>query len=333
MKITPSKVKFFLEKPDALSGVLIYGSDSNKVDFYIKEIITCLTEHSIHVMDFTTVNKSPNLLLSELANFSLFSNKKLIKLINVHGNISKELRDILDHSVASHYIVMIASELAYNSLTKTYIENSKIFCAVPCYKDSNSNLYDIISSYLKQNGIKYTNELINCLHSYFNKSKIPVYPELEKLVLYIGKRKDLKLEDIESCFLTSGHDYVTLDNLCSTIANKDVASFIKFSNTLISQDNFSPIALIRIISNYFFRLESVLLLINSGMSEQSAIDNLNPPLFFKQLQYFKDHLKIFYPSELRKILTDLLNLEITCKKNNLDHKMLFQHKVSEMLLI
>ncbi len=272
MRVTPSKVKRFLEKPDALSGVLIHGSDNSRVDFYVQEIIANLGEYSVQVMDFAIVNKLPSLLFSELANVSMFTSKKLIKLINVSGGISKELKNVLDYNVSGHYVMMVASDLPYNSATKSYMESSKIFGVIACYKDSNSNLYDIISSYLKQNDIKCTNEIIYHLQSYFNHSKLPICSELEKLVLYLGERKDLKLTDIELCFSTSGNDYATLDDLCSAIASKDMLRFIRISDALISQENFSPIALIRIISNYFLRLENVLLSVQGGMSEQAAID-------------------------------------------------------------
>ncbi|WP_353271733.1 DNA polymerase III subunit delta [Wolbachia endosymbiont (group A) of Nomada goodeniana] len=328
MRVTPSKVKKFLEKPDALRGVLIHGSDNSRVDFYVQEIIANLGEYSVQVMDFAIVNKSPSLLFSELANVSMFTSKKLIKLINVSRGISKELKNVLDYNASGHYVMMVASDLPYNSATKSYMESSKIFGVIACYKDSNSNLYDIISSYLKQNDIKCTNEIIYHLQSYFNHSKLPICSELEKLVLYLGERKDLKLTDIELCFSTSGNDYATLDDLCSAIASKDMLRFIRISDALISQENFSPIALIRIISNYFLRLETVLLSVQGGMSEQAAIDQLSPPLFFKQLQSFKSHLKSLQLSELKKILEKLISLEVTCKKTDLDHKMIFQHALT-----
>ncbi|MGL9733063.1 MAG: DNA polymerase III subunit delta [Wolbachia sp.] len=327
MKITPSQIKKFLKKPDTLKGLLIHGSDNSRIDFFVQEIISSLDEYSIQVMDFIAVNKLPDLLLSELANISMFANKQLIKLINVNGSISRELKNVLDYNINDHYVIMIANDLSYDSATKSYMENSKVFGVIACYKNSDSNLYDIISSYLKQNNIKYTNKIIYHLQSYFNRSKLPIYSELEKLVLYLGERKDLKSTDIELCLSASSNDYVTLDNLCSAIANKDMANFIKISDVLILQENFSPIALIRIISNYFLRLENVLLLIRSGMSEQAAIDQLSPPLFFKQLQSFKLHLKNFQLLELKRILERLIRLEFICKKTDLDHKMIFQHEL------
>jgi DNA polymerase-3 subunit delta len=332
MKITPSKVKKFLERPEALSGVLLYGSDNSRIDFYVREIIANLSGYSLQVMDFATVNKSPSLLLSELANIAMFASKKLIKLINVSGGMTKELKSVLDCNLEnSNYVILTAGELPYNSTTKSYIESSKNFGVIACYKDSKSNLYDIISGYLNQNKVKYTNEVIYHLQSYFNHSKLPIYSELEKLILYLGESKELKLVDVESCFSTSGNNYATLDNLCSVIASKDIARFIKISDTLIEQENFSPIALIRIISNYFLRLEVVSLLIQGGASEQAAIDQLSPPLFFKQLQSFKSHLKKLQLLEFKGILEKLINLEITCKKTDMNHKMLFEQRIFEVL--
>ncbi|QKX02974.1 DNA polymerase III subunit delta [Wolbachia endosymbiont of Litomosoides sigmodontis] len=325
MRIAPSNIKKFLEKPDTLSGVLLHGSDNSRVDFFAQEIVTSLSEYSVQVMDFAMVNKSPSLLLSELVNISMFTSKKLIKLINVTGNISKELESVLDYNTSDHYIMMIATDLLCNSTIKSYVKSSKTFGVISCYKDNSNNLYGIISSYLKQNNIKYKNEIIYYLQSYFNYTSMSIYSELEKLILYLGERKDLKPADIELCLSTSSNDYVTLDNLCSAIASKDVANFIKISDALILQKNFSPIGLIRIMSNYFLRLENVLLLIQGGMNEQAAINQLNPPLFFKQLQSFKSHLKIFQLSELKKILESLIGVEVACKKTDLDHKMIFQH--------
>ncbi|WCR53699.1 MAG: hypothetical protein PG981_000721 [Wolbachia endosymbiont of Ctenocephalides orientis wCori] len=325
MRVTPSKVKAFLEKPDAFSGVLVHGSDNSKVDFYTQQIAANLDGYSTQIMDFVAVNKSPGLLFSELANFAMFSDKKLIKLINVAGSISKELKSVLNDNIGDHYLIFVANDLPYNSSTKAYMESSKKFGVVACYKDNNSNLQDAISHYFKQNNIEYANEIIRYLQSYFNHNKLPIRSELEKLVLYLGERKNLSLADIELCFSTfGGNYYVTLDNLCSAIANKDIARFIEISNTLISQENFSPIALIRIMLNYFFRLENVLFAIQDGVNEQDAIDGLLPPLFFTQLQNFKSHLRSLKLSELRKVLDSLINLEVMCKKTNLDHKMLFQ---------
>ena len=321
MRITPLKVSSFLKKPNILSGVLIYGSDNNRIDLYTREVITNLPEYSVQIMDFTVVNKSPGILLSELANVSMFYSKKLIKLINAQGNISNELKNILEHYIKDHYIVIESSD---NSSLKNYMETSKLFGVILCYKNNNDNLHDYISNNLKQNGINYTNEMIQYLNSYFENNKVSVHLELEKLSLYLGQRKNITFDDIESCLLTSNSNYTTLDNLCAAVINKNIDQFMRISDTLISYENFQPIGLIRIISNYFLKLESVLMLMYHGMNEQDAINQLSPTLFFKQLQNFKSNLKKLSLCEVRKTLRKLIDCEITCKTIDLNNKMLFQ---------
>ncbi|MDG7055957.1 MAG: DNA polymerase III subunit delta [Wolbachia endosymbiont of Meromenopon meropis] len=325
MKLISSKIKKFLEKPYALHGVLIYGNDNSRIDFFTRAIITSLIDYSIRIIDFTTVNKSPGLLLSELVNISMFTDKKIIKIINVSGNISQELKILLNQNTNRHFIMMIANDPLCNSEVKNYMESSKIFGVIACYKDIDSNLYDIISNYLKQNNVQYTSEAIYHLQYYFNHSKLFICSELKKLLLYLGERKNLNSSDVKLCFPIFNKDYVTLDNLCSAIVEKNTVDFIKISDILISQDNFSSIALIRIMLNYFLRIENALLLIQSGISEQAAINQVNPPLFFKQLQNFKFHLRSFQLIEVKSILERLIRLEILCKKTDLDCKMIFQH--------
>ncbi|OEY86374.1 DNA polymerase III subunit delta [Wolbachia pipientis] len=332
MKITFNKVNSFLEKPGSLKGILIYGNDNSKIDFYAKKLVTNLGGYSVQLMDFTVVNKSPELLFTELATISMFNEKKLIKLVNISGNISKELIFCIDNNIGDNYIIMIAGELSYNSAIKNYIENSQLFGVIACYKDNHDHLYNIISDCLEQNCVKYTKDSVYHLQYYFNNSKAPIRTELEKLLLYIGERKELNHIDVKECFSGSGNSHAVLDNLCAAVANKDIVNFIRVSDTLINNENFSSIAIIRMLSNYFLQLEAVLLLIDSGMSALNAIDQLNPPLFFKQLQNFKSHLKSLSLSELKVILECLVNLEIICKKVNLDHKMLFQHIISFLLI-
>lgn len=65
----------------------------------------------------------------------MFTSKKLIKLINVCGGIPKELKNVLDYKASGHYLMMVASDLPYNSATKSYMERSKIFGVIAWYKD------------------------------------------------------------------------------------------------------------------------------------------------------------------------------------------------------
>ncbi|MBV0899491.1 MAG: DNA polymerase III subunit delta [Wolbachia endosymbiont of Fragariocoptes setiger] len=321
MRITPLKINSFLKKPNVLSGVLIYGSDSNRIDLYTREVTINLPEYSVQIMDFTVVNKSPVILLSELANISMFCGKKLIKLINAQGNISNELKNILEHYTKDHYILISSSD---NSSLKSYMETSKFFGVILCYKDNNDDIYHHISNNLKQNGINCTNEMIQYLKSHFENNKVSIHLEFEKLSLYLGKRKDITFDDIESCLSSSNSNYTTLDSLCSAVINKNIDQFMRISDMMISYENFSPIGLIRVISNYFLKLESVLMSIHHGMDEQEAINQLNPALFFKQLQNFKSHLKKLSLCEVRKTLKKLINCEVACKTIDLDNKMLFQ---------
>ncbi len=332
MKISVLKINDFLKNPCLVQGVLIYGNDPGQIDFYTNSIVSIVNkngEFSIHKMEFSSVGKSPGLLFAELANISMFSKKKFILLTNVTENISEELKKILNNFVGDNYVLIIGKTILTQA-TRSYFENSKNFAVISCYKDNNNNLYDIILTHLKQNNISYTNEAIAQLQRYLSNS-FSFHLELEKLVIYLGHKKYIELEDIEQCLGFITYD-ATIDDVCSAIVDKNTNNFIKCSNTLMTYGNFSSIALLRIISKYFLRLNMVFNATKSGVNQQEAIKMLNPPLFFKQLQSFKRHIQNIDHFRIKIVLQKLLELEIICKQTDIDHKLIFQHNIVSMLL-
>ncbi|GHM57915.1 MAG: hypothetical protein sL5_00120 [Candidatus Mesenet longicola] len=330
MKITSFKIKEFLKNPGSAQGVLLHGNDPGQIDFYSKNVTDTLNkneEFTICKMEFCDVNKSPGLLFTELANITIFNKKKLILLTNATDKISEELKKILNNHIGNNYVLMIAkATLAQRS----YFENAKNLAVIGCYKDSNSNLCDIISTYLKQNNIRYTDEAIAELRHYLGNS-FSFYLELEKLITYLGDKKYVEIMDIKKCFGSKIYD-VAIDDLCSAIVEKNTSNFIEYSNIIMDCDNFSSIALLRIISRYFMRLSTVLNAMKSGIDEQEAIKMLDPPLFFKQLPIFKKHVQNMDHLRVKAILQGLLELEIISKQTDVDSKLIFQHNIMSMLL-
>lgn len=331
MKITPFKIKEFLKNPSSVQGTLIHGNDPGQIDFYSRNITDTLNkneEFTICKMEFNDVNKSPGMLFTELVNVTIFNKKKLILLANITDKISEELKKILSSHIGNNYVLMVAkATLAQRS----YFENAKNLAVIGCYKDSNNNLCDIILTHLKQNNISYTDEAIaqlqRCLSNSFS-----FYLELEKLITYLGDKKHVELSDVEKCLGSKTYD-VAIDDLCSAIVEKNTHNFIKHSSMLMAHDNFSSIALLRVISKYFMRLGAVLSAIENGIDEQQAIKMLDPPLFFKQLPIFKKHVQNIDYLRVKKILQRLLELEITSKQTDINNRLIFQHNIMSMLLI
>ena len=64
--------------------------------------------------------------------------------------------------------------------------------------------------------------------------------------------------------------------------------------------------LITYLLEHFFRLLVIKIKIREGIDVSSAIKQLRPPIFFKNLPEFKQQLKMFSISELKLVIKKLL---------------------------
>ena len=90
-----------------------------------------------------------------------------------------------------------------------------------------------------------------------------------------------------------------------SIASKEKKGFVKNFNkfTDYGSDN---IKLITYLLEHFFRLLVIKIKIYEGIDVSSAIKQLRPPIFFKNLPAFRQQLKMFSISELKFVIKKLL---------------------------
>ena len=90
-----------------------------------------------------------------------------------------------------------------------------------------------------------------------------------------------------------------------SIASKEKKGFVKNFNkfTDYGSDN---MRLITYLLEHFFRLLVIKIKIYEGIDVSSAIKQLRPPIFFKNLPEFRQQLKMFSISELKFVIKKLL---------------------------
>ena len=90
-----------------------------------------------------------------------------------------------------------------------------------------------------------------------------------------------------------------------SLASKEKKGFVKNFNkfTDYGSDN---IRLLTYLLEHFFRLLVVKIKVYEGTDVGSAIKQLRPPIFFKNLPEFRQQLKMFSTSELQFVIKKLL---------------------------
>ncbi|AHC38916.1 DNA polymerase III subunit delta [Ehrlichia muris AS145] len=332
MKITSSKLYSFFNNPQSVNNILIYGNDYGKINMYKEKIINHVninSDFTISNLDFPTVNKNPSTLFIELTTISMFCENKLIILVNGEKSISQELKHILNNNIGNNYVIITSGELSTDSTLRQYYDNSRNAASIGCYKDDNDNLTFIISDFLTKNKIHYNSITLQYLHNVLSQNCNALQPELEKLMLYIGNDKNLTTQNIQESLLTE-LDPVSED-LCVSIAEKNLENFTKFSDILL-KNKFTPIALIRILIKYFLRLEYLIRTVKNGEPINQALKSIHPPIFFKSIPTIKKHISAISHSEVNNIIRKLVEIEIQCKKSDLNQEVIFKYYLTAMII-
>ena len=332
MKITSSKLNSFFSNPQSVNNILIYGNDYGKITIYRDKTIKHINTNSqftINKIDFSTVNKNPSVLFTELNTISMFCKDKLIILLNGEKHISQELKQVLNNNIGNNYVITVSCELSADSTLRQYYENSKNAASIACYRDDNDNLSFIISDFLAKNKVLFNTTTLQYLCNVLSQNCNALQPELEKLMLYIGNNKNLTIQDIQESLLTE-IDPISED-LCISIAEKNLENFTKFANTLL-RNKFTPISLIRILLKYFLRLEYLIRIVKKGEPINQAIKSINPPIFFKSIPTIRKHISTISHSEVNNIIKKLLEIEIQCKKSDVNQETIFKYYLNTMIL-
>ena len=258
---------------------------------------------------------------------SLFNNKKIITIYEATDNIIKKISDIYDKYPENVFLIIFSEILGKRSKLRNFFETNKKTICIPCYLDNEKDLKVIAQSELKKNNIMLSQETVNLLIEKSNSDRNNLRNEIEKIHLYSLNKKKLELNDIKSLINFSGDyksDIFINECLCGNINQyKKIISEL-YVNTV------NQILLLRILSNKIQRL----LKIKAEESKSNNVDNLiskvKPAIFWQEKPLVKKQLSIWSLNDLKKIIGEINDTELLCKKNPKISKIIFFNFFSEI---
>ena len=251
---------------------------------------------------------------------SLFSNKKIITIYEATDKIIKKISDIYDKYPENVFFIIFSEILEKRSKLRNFFETNKKTICIPCYLDNEKDLEIIAQSELKKNNIKLSQEAINLLIEKSNSDRNNLRNEIEKIHSYSLNKKKMELDDILSLINFSGDyksDIFINECLCgNTNQYKKIISEL-YTNTV------NQILLLRILSNKIQRLLKIKAEENKSNNVDNLINAIKPTIFWKEKPLVKKQLSIWSLNDLKKIISEINNTELLCKKNPHISKVIF----------
>ena len=320
-----------MKKPPAEAlAVLIYGPDEGLV----RERAAILTRHvvadpkdpfGISELPAEKLLDNAALLLDEAQSISMLGGRRVIRVRDATDKITAGVKDALKNLKKGDNLVIIeAGELGPRSSLRLLFEDADNAAALPCYVDDERDLTRIIAEMLKEQRFLIPSEALVYMAANVMGDRAVVRAETDKLITYMGKIKNITLEDVVAC--TGGGAVLPLDDLARSAASGLFTEADRVLRYLLSEGE-APVRILRVLQDYFTRLHITKARLNAGDDLELALKKLRPPLFFKHKDAFVAQVQGWSAPAMEQALSLLMTAEAKCKQTGSDPEVLCSRAV------
>ena len=300
--------------------ILFYGENIGLKNDFKNNLIKVFKNDEIIRLNQEEIIKNKNKLFNEINNISLFEKKKTFLIENINDKILEILLELDATGITDNKIYLFSDILDKKSKLRAFFEKSKKYGVVACYPDNELGVRKIIQEKLKEfKGLnQHTIELIveNC-----NLNRVKLNNEIEKIKAFF-QNKILDEEKLINLLDARIND--DFDNLKNAAITGDLEKTNKLlSDTII--ENEKNVFYLNSINQTLNRLIQVCDINIDDI--EIAINQLRPPVFWKDKPIFKNQAKIWSKEKIKKMLDETHKLEMTIKSNSVVKKNILLKKI------
>ena len=308
MKIAFKDTERSIEQPHLYPAMLFYGPDEGLARERAKKVLSKLIRDpndsfALLTLEDQQVKDNPAILIDSMSSLSLMGDAPAIYYRDATDKNTAVIAEALKHPACKNYLIVCAGDLGSKSTLRRLFDTHKKAACIACYHDDIKSLQPYVSVFLKSHQIQADYQTIQLLCAQFGKDRAITKSELEKLVTYMGGDKQLTIKIIDE--IAQKNDEKTLDNLCISIGDGNVTLANQLCERLFLEGN-EPIALIRGINRYFQRILTVHAHMQADVSLDSAMKRLQPPVFWKVENAFKQHVQA---NSIDQLLTIIVRIQ------------------------
>lgn len=321
MKIATNSINSFVASPPKdCQAVLLYGVDSGRVRELVQKITATILGASASdsfakiELSEAEILADPPRLADELSAISMMAPKRVIIIYDAGNKLTKIIESATTCFNKDTYLILSADELDSKSTLKALFEKNSNCAAIACYKDEVVNIQSIIRQKFTEAAIKFDNEVVAYLASQLGNDRFVTYQELDKIILFVGDEKILRLQD--AMLLVNSNQDTKLDDLINAVADRNLTALEKNLSQHIKEGT-QPILYLRSLQRYFSRLYDIRAKMASGQNADMAVSNLRPPVFFKQKDILVRHANSWNIDNIVAAIKLLLSAELACKTSDI----------------
>ena len=294
--------------------ILFYGENLGLIKEFKDKIHHEYKKNIIIKLNQDEILNNKYLLVDEINNISLFGETKVILIDNVNDKIFDILK-VIETNLNQNKVFLFSNILEKKSKLRNFFEKNAKSDLIPCYQDNQLSLRKIITKELKEySGL--TAEVINLILEYCNEDRIKLNNELQKIKVCFNK--NIEIENLTK-LLNLEED----DNF-NNIKDSALIGDTKLTNKLLSTSIIDDDKVIYYLSLINQRLIKILDTFKMNISIDKAVNNLKPPVFWKDKPNFIKQATLWDKAKIRKALSITYNVELKLKSSSIDKKIIIK---------
>ena len=290
------------------SLVIFYGENLGLKNDFKNKIIKLNKDSKVIRIYQEEIIKNSSKFFNEINNISLFEKKRIFLIENVNDKILEIIKELDSFNISDLKFYLFSEILDKKSKLRNFLEKSQKYAVVACYPDNEIGIRKIIQEQLKE--FKGLNSyIINLILENSNLDRVKLNNEIDK---------------IKACFQNKELDEEKLGNLLNTRVNNDfnalknaaIAGDLAKTNNLLSDtviEEDKNVFYVNSINQTLNRLNLVCNVENKDI--EKAIEQLKPPIFWKDKANFINQAKLWNKEKLKKMLNETYKVEIAIKSN------------------
>jgi DNA polymerase-3 subunit delta len=318
MKLSWKEIEPFVKRPDARArAILIYGPDDGlmreRSGTIGKTIVADLNDpFNVAVLSSETLSGDPARLADEAMAMSMIGGARLIRIEGASDKLTVLLKEYLASPSHENLVIVETGELGPRSSLRLLFEKAPNAAAIPCYVEDERAVMGLIREIVSADGMTIQNDACAWLSQNISGDRRRARGEVEKLILYMGAQKNIKLDDVMAACGEAGDQ--SLDDLIYCMGAGKTDAALRAYTKLIGE-GVAMITILRSLQNHFRRLHYIRAVMEEeGASADEAMKKLQPPIFFKNTDPFKAQLRKWSDDKLLAILTRLSAVEAQTKQ-------------------
>lgn len=333
MNFKSTDIERYFKSPDlSIKCVVIFGTNEGLIADYRRRFAQTVCADLNDAFQVVRLNmdqleKDIGLLYGEYNARSLMGGRRVIMINDGNNNLTAHLKNLFKDSSSDTLLIVTSSSLNTKSSLVMYAKDNPDFALVSCYDDREESAFAFAKSFFVKNGVTINQEAMQLLCSRLSSDRKASAGELEKLVTYLGTRKNVELSDVRNVISDTSES--SHEDMCYFAANGNTQKALEAYGELLHQGD-EIVSMVRSLSAHFMKILGCVAMIESGQSAETVVASLKPQLMFFRKSDFVMQLKIWKRQSVLDVLDLLYRCERDCKTTNYPTEEIFGYALMQV---